>query len=784
MFFREVYVSFCSLTNLVSFGRMFPHMNNSAQQRRLDIVRYYIKSGDSLRKTAQKFKVSYRAVFKWVKLYKEHGEIRLLSTYKKPWNRIGNKLEESIVLFKEYKPALTIRKTKDILQKEGITISQKGIYGIWKRYGYTGFHRENMTYDISEYAPWTEEAKEKFKYAEDLFKNKHIKKAAKVLNTIPLLPQNDLIVQVPDIHLNLKRRIDKMIHLFGEVSLPHYLKKTERLYELCKREKLYYQALRIGVFEVLALGWAVKPKKMLARIAELKKIAHLSGNYYSYSLFGTCFPIIVSEGTAYGMMSKIEKASVIAHSCRAMLMRQKKKPPLFMMGLANLYTFLEDKEVAEYWYRECLKKIGESGEKYDWLRKTVKNYLADVLANKGEYKEAIELLKDADLPGWRYRPRKLFYQSMWHLNEGNPHKTISSSSQALSLLKEKDIRANIFNVNFTTASAYGSLGEKKRAENILRKIMPYLKKFRFNRRSALLDIILYPNKTNKQRYRDVVPTVKLALLLKDRNYMGALQYAKKKGIQSSFYKYIFFFPDIVLDLLEKGKPTHLPRHILRLPMFNKKTPVYNFKFLSNVAIYKNQKKLKIKLMPKDCAFLIHFALKAGAPHKKIPLESLYNNFWANSKNQARNLSHLLVRIKRELKIPPHLFEVSYKKDEHALINKGIHFTTDYDEFVQTLAQAKAFQRAGEWNFAKGEFLHAFSLIKGSSFTKMYDPWSEDMRTIILNKFENEIINFVKTCVVYNDYITAKKIIMKTNMIIRYSKELEEIKKQLEVKQDK
>ena len=773
-----------ALDRRVSYIIMFPHMNNSTQQRRLDIVRYYIKSGDSLRKTAQKFKVSYRAVFRWVKLYKEHGAIRLLSTYKKPWNRIGNELEESIVFLKEYRPALTIRKTKDILQKEGITISQKGIYGIWKRYGYTGFNRENMTYDISEYAPWTEETKEKFKYAEDLFKNKHIKKAAKVLNTIPLLPQNDLIVQVPDIHLNLKRRIDKMIHLFGEVSLPHYLKKTEKLYELCKREKLYYQALRIGIFEVLALGWAVKPKKMLARIAELKKIAHLSGNYYSYSLFGSCFPIIVSEGTAYGMMSKIKKASVIAHSCRAMIMRQKKKPPLFMMGLANLYTFLEDKEAAEYWYRECLKKIGESGEKYDWLRKTVKNYLADVLANKGKYKEAIALLKDADLPGWRYRPRKLFYQSMWYLNEGNPHKTISSSSQALSLLKEKDIRANIFNVNFTTASAYASLGEKKRAENILRKIMPYLKKFKFNRRSALLEIILYPSNINKQRYRDVVPTVKLASLLKEGNYPKALQYAKKMGIQSSFCKYIFFFPDIVLDLLEKGKPTYLPRHILRLPIFNKKTPVYNFKFLSNVTIDKNQKKLKIKLMPKDCAFLIHFALKAGAPHKKIPLESLYNNFWANSKNQARNLSHLLVRIKRELKIPPHLLEVSYKKEVHALINKGIHFTTDYDESIQALLQAKAFQRANEWQFAKTNFLEALSLIRSEPFGKMYDPWSEDMRRITLNRFENDILNFIKTCMQNRDYRTAEKIFRKTGKIITGSKQLEAIMKQAEIKQDK
>ncbi|KPJ73948.1 hypothetical protein AMJ52_02575 [candidate division TA06 bacterium DG_78] len=111
-------------------------MNNINTQRRLEFVEYYLNSENSLRKTAEKFRVSYRAVFKWVKLYKKHGKNGLLSTYKKPWNRIQNEIEEKVALLKEHDPALTIRKARYILGKEGIKISNKGIMGIWKRYRY------------------------------------------------------------------------------------------------------------------------------------------------------------------------------------------------------------------------------------------------------------------------------------------------------------------------------------------------------------------------------------------------------------------------------------------------------------------------------------------------------------------------------------------------------------------------------------------------------------------------------------------------------------------------
>jgi len=189
-------------------------------------------------------------------------------------------------------------------------------------------------------------------------------------------------------------------------------------------------------------------------------------------------------------------------------------------------------------------------------------------------------------------------------------------------------------------------------------------------------------------------------------------------------------------------------------------------------VYKNQKYLKTKLHPKNTAFLIYLCIKAMAPNKSINLDGVYANLWPHSKNPSRNLSHLLVRIKKALKIPSHLLEVSRRRGESVLINRGIHFITDYSEFEQTLATAHALKQAGEWGFAKKEYLHAFSLFRGEPFRKMYDPWSEQMRGVILNKLETEATHFAGSCLERGNKRDAKKVLKKVSKIIPHSKDIQ------------
>ena len=157
--------------------------------------------------------------------------------------------------------------------------------------------------------------------------------------------------------------------------------------------------------------------------------------------------------------------------------------------------------------------------------------------------------------------------------------------------------------------------------------------------------------------------------------------------------------------------------------------------MGKLIVYKNQRYLHIQLSPKDTSFLIYLALSA---RKQVFLERIYRNFWPNSKNPSRNLAHLLVRMRKTLKLPSHFL---YVKERKLVVE--CYFTTDYGEYQEHLAQAKALLRAGEWGFAKREFMQAFKLFRGEPFKKMYDDWSDDKRLEVLFSYEKEVRAFVE-----------------------------------------
>lgn len=776
---------------------MFPLMNNRQPKIRLKIVRYYLKNGISLRNTALRFHIAYRTIFTWVKLYKEQGEERLLSTYKRPWNRTERALEEKIALMKENEPGLTVRKAKENLEKKGIRISIKGIWGIWKRYGYAGFNKKNMGNDLTG-CSWTKEATKKFGRAKELFNLGAINKSAEILNSIPALPENELLVQIPDSLLNVRRRIEKMESLFGKIPVCSYLKKLRILYEECRKRNLYYLSLKLGIWEVMALSWSGEPMQQLKRTEELKDIIRKRGEHFSYLLFAPRFSLLISEGIVSVALLKTKEASDIARTCRTLLKKRKRVFPYFMRDLGQLYTMLEDFREAEYWYLRSLDKLDGDGAKI------AKYLLADVFVTKGEYKKAIHILKNEKLDIWGCYPKMLFTQSIRSLVNGMPHKAISLAAEALSVSKKQEVLSILPTLYLNIASAYCSLGEKIKAKSILKRALPFLVKNRQKRMETIFEILLSQTLKDESPIvsnEDLLPTVKLALLLKNGDYSKAFKYAEKKCVLCWFHRYIFFFPEIITDLLEKGKPTGLPRAMLNLPVFRKEIPVYSVKFLGDLIVHKNQKYLRVhpvrkktqvassdiissegsislasrvrprssngvKLTPKDTAFLIHLAI---SKNRHISLDRIYKNFWPDSKNPSRNLAHLLVRIRKALNLPSHFLHI---KENTLLFD--CYFITDYGEYGEHLAQAKALLRADQWEFAKAEYLQAFSLFRGEPFRKIYDDWSEDMRCIILNQLESAALDFTKFCFAHSDGRDTRKVLQKISKMMPYSDEIKQL----------
>ena len=745
-------------------------MYNTSPEYRLEVVRYYLHHG-SFRETARTFHVSYRSVFKWVDRYRKGGSQGVLNGYRRPWNRAARDLEENVVKLKEQEPSLTLTAARRLLKAEGVEISCKGIWGIWKRYGYAGFTQEKLTNDWTSYCPWSKEAEKKCRSARILFSAGDPKGAADILNSIPALPENELLLKLPDGDLNARRRAEKMDLALGKISLSDYLRKAPALFRELKKRNLLYSALRVGIKEVIALEWSGNVEQQLRRIGELSTMLEAGGfagssregsreERGSYLLFEPRFTLLISRGIALSSLMRIREGRQTARAAARLLNRRQRRSPYLLGDLAVLYSSLEEYRLAEKLLSKSIDGVDED------TAKKLRAEQAFVSFMKADYRKAAALGKSAQFGEWEGSQLFRIFQSALALLRGMPQRAISLCLDILSSMEGEELSFGLFYTYFTLANARCALGEREKAERILRRLLPYLEKNRMIRELYIVRILLSGSDCSSDIAllgrcagggAGELPTVRMALLLKDGRYREALSLARKKGILSYFYRYVLFFPETVIGLLDRGKSTSLPRSVLRLPLFSKEAPVYHLNFLGKAVLYRNGQYLRQRLPPKDLAFFIHLALRAGEPGKELPLDDLYANFWGHTKYPSRNLSHLLVRIRKALRIPSHLLGVDPNLHGGVLLNRGIYLTTDYDEWNQGIAQANAFLRADEWEFASREFRHVFSLLRGEPFRRMYDTWSEDTRTRIIFGVRSAWREFARDCVKQGDQVLAESL---------------------------
>jgi transposase len=734
---------------------------------KLTVVKYYLNGRKTLKATAQKFDLHYQTVFKWVKLYKTKGRDALLSSYKRPWNRTEKSLEQKVMLLKEHTPSTTIKQAKDILAKEGYTISIKGIWGIWKRYGLT---KRPATTPRSPFGPQTKEANDIIKRAENHITSGKIAEAASIINQLPSWPmatENEILLEIPEKLLSPRRKLERLAFLLGKVPFPEYAKKTKQLQLIFEKEGLHYSAFLTGLFHLNALQWMSNPKKEIKLIQKLRGFAD---NIHDPSIR---FILNADEAKSHAILLDAQKSVKLLRKCKRILYR--KANPYFLCHIGGIFIFLQDFKSA----LPLLKKAIES-EKKKIRKQTIAGAIALCLAKMGNYSDSSKFLKYARRNTDASISIYLAASSFIAFRKGKLSEIFSLIEKALQITQKNSLYNNFLTFTITRASVYAALGDLKKAFSILRKYHSLMKS-RFLFFASVKKIIMRKETSsgNKPEKMTGLPTLDLLSLLikaqttkKYTDYCRVLQYAKNKGLVGILHQFIVFFPEIVNITLEKGKPTELPKAILKFPVFNKKIPVYNINFLGRLIVYKNHKYKKIKLSPKDKSLLIHLALKTDEPDKCIPFRDLYQNFWKESKNPENLLSHALVRIKQELNIPSHYLCISHRNNTHTLLNKGIHFITDFDEYKKKLINAKALIKTDKWQLAYEEFKKAFSLYRGEPFRKMYDEWSDDKRLECIFSYQNEILSFAKNLVLRNKKEEAEKLLSKSKKITPYSEEIE------------
>ncbi|MEO0127556.1 MAG: helix-turn-helix domain-containing protein [candidate division WOR-3 bacterium] len=726
----------------------------------------YINQGRDIRDIARTCGVSIWTIRRWKKLYDKGGFTRLSRI--PAWNITSETIAKKVYILKEENPRITLMQAKNKLSSKGMHFSLEGIRKIWQRYGLIGYDKKKQIVGIVPMISLSKNVKQEIeKVAKILEKTGNIKEAAKILNRLAYCGGSEILTKVPYRYLNLRRRVEVISAFAGREPLNKYYKRVHCLRLALEKKKLFYSSLRVGIIEVNILFWLGRQQPMLDLIEHLEKRMPKQGDPVLQ------FNLKLLKGMVLARLLKLKEALHCANECKRHI--KKFSDATFYFGLGNLYSNIGMYLRARDWYERANRTA--SG----MIREQSLLSLIGCYALNGEYEKVFKTIKeieDRNLPIYTFIP---LVRAQAFFGQGRLEESAQCAKTAIEVVKRNEIVQYLHAATMVLSAIYYSSGEKKKGKLLIKNMLPLLRKNRMVQDYYIRKLFSIGNTTFlPERYKKE-PFIRLILLMKRANqtlrlkdYNNALRFATQKGLKGYLHRLCVFYPEIILKLIEKGKPGGLPRVVLRLPVFNKEVLVCRIKFLGDLVVFKNQEYLKTKLRPKDTAFLIYLCQKAMEPKKFVNLDEVYANFWSKSEKASRNFSHLLVRIKKTLKIPTHLLEISRGSGTSVLINQGIYFTTDYQEFEHTLAQAKALQRAGEWSFARKEYLRAFKLFRGEPFKKNFDNWSVDLRFRILSQLETEAISFAKSCLEHSNKTDARKILQKVLKIIPDSKEAVEL----------
>lgn len=743
---------------------------NTSFETKLKAVKAYLRTGQSLRKVADGFGIPYATLGFWVKQYKEGG-INSLKTRKVQKRKVSKANEVTVMLLKEQNPALNIDAARRVLRKQGIAISNNGIWQIWKRYGIT---KRSMHEQIHTLGPATPESKQGIAKAKTFIRKGDFKAAARVLNAVPCLSEGTILKQIPEKLLSPRRRLDRLPLEFGTIQFSEFKNKARRIGALLEKEGLVYSSIFANFLELFALQNMGKPKEQKCVLDQLEK--KLSGvkdsilwfHFYAHAVLAHYDTLEIHQALAY------------LRKCRRLLHRL--PAPNYWDLMSALLGTMGYHKGAQLYAERAFKNTEDPAIK---ARLALRIAIFGLLA-KGDYAEAKKMLSKAEKVKHKQGLNALF--CLGHAFVAFGHGNLVDATKFFRESLEKSYKGELYNRLYATsvglASVAMALNKKGEANAHLRKYLPLMKKHNLQRELVTLRYLLGEERSFPEGMDQMPPFRLFNLLTRAQqtgsvgDYRKAFDFAQKHGLTGLIHRMIVFFPESVVCVLEQGKQTGLPRALLKFPVFNQAVPVYHVKFLGDVIISKNQQHIRSHLRPKERSFVTHLALRAYASDRSILLDDLCRNFWTESSKPVDRLLHLMARIKNQLKIPRHLLTISSTAQEPRLSNRGVYFTTDYNEFEILLTQARSLERAGEWHFAKRDYIRAFALLRGRPFEKMYDQWSENMRNAIQNRVENDGVHFVRRCLESNNKKEARKVLEKVGLVITYSEEVNKLSREV------
>ncbi len=732
---------------------------------KLRAIEEYQKNGN-LKTVAKNFGIHPSTLFRWIEKFNNKTE----TYYVPPWNRFDKKIEERIMLLKENNPSLSVYQAQQKLSKTGIRVSLKGIYSVWSRYNLI-----NRLVDdpFSHFCAETQETKNALEYVQHLLKkdksDETLKKAAQIINQLPSYPKDydNIILELPEEYLSLRRRFDRLYCLFLKMPTPKFYKKIHSLRIQMEKKGLYYSSIIAGLSEILALHWMRTPEKELSLNELLTK---RKGSLRDPILN---FQLAFLAATAKIELMQIDEAKVLLRKARRLLSYLPYSS--FYESFGDAMTFMSDYHTALVYHQKALEMADEVESKNRLYFKIALN-----LTIGGKHRGAIRYLKLAKIdPSDKYYESYALTRVLISFGLGKLEQSELFIQKTLEQSEKQGFRNTIFTAICCLSAIKRALGNIEESNQLLKDYLPLMKKYKIQREAIIMQFLL----ERKLERLNALPTICILHLiqqakasLKESDYKNIFAYARKYGIIGYLHRCLFFVPELVLHHLAKGRDVMLPKSLVQLPIFDKNFPFYELKFLGITIIHRNHAYLKVQISPQINGLLINLSLRLREPGSSMNVETIISNFWQKSKAPMKRFYDLLVQVRSLLKLPSHFLRIENRDYEKYLVNRGFYIWTDYNYFTIQLAQAKALERAGEWGFAKREYLRAFRLFRGEPFKKNFDEWSLNMRYKILTQLETEAVNFAKSCIEHGDKATAKKILQKVSRIIPDSEEVNNLLK--------
>ncbi|MBN2620754.1 helix-turn-helix domain-containing protein [candidate division WOR-3 bacterium] len=693
---------------------------------KLKAVKHYL-GGSTLEKCAGQYRIHRNTIWRWVKKYRSGGAGALTDDIPlyRHWKRLPEEVEERVIALKEKTPGMTVRKARRLLMEKGVQISLKSIWSAWQRYGLTGFARKELSHSYDDFLG-SVVSPALLNEIRALIDQNELQQAADIVNALPLFPYNSVILKIPSRVLSLRRQVNRIRAEFAAIPLAQYRRKSQTLRRKLKEHGMNYSSLWVMLGECYALMWSGQPGEVLPIVAEAKNL--MKGMRDARLRFF----MLLLEGQANGVEMRICKAQACVNQCKV-IARTSRNPHFFIGGVGAIYSTMG-------YYREALRWTDKAlqGAAPSFQRQFNAN-IAQFYGTAGDYRAAFRALKKAQLDDWGFKSRAGLIQLYAHLDQGDFQQAQAFAVETLMRAKKEGVRSMIHPVTLILASCHRASGDVKKAKQLIKEIVPLLDKYNLKQeywqRNIILDDIQLPEEVVN------VPSLQLAFLLRRAqqsllvsDYRAAYTYAQRKKVLGIFMRLIPFFPEPILRMQGRGQDTCLPRTFLDMPVFRIDAPVFDVRFLGKIRVQRRgEPARRVALGPKDSAFLIHMALNKN---KRTPLKDLYDNFWRNSTQPARNLSHLLTRLRKNLAVPSHSVRI-----QAGTLYWDIYFSTDYEHVKEHLAKARFYEQAGEQEYARREYKRAFHWYRGDPFKGMYDDWSERVRRSILNTVEVATVRY-------------------------------------------